>query len=73
MGNAAVYSGKECVTGVGIGIYLRESLQSPRWQIPKVAQPQVPPSKKSETYYVRFCVCPHTTGPENRREVEGVW
>jgi len=25
----------------------------------KVAQPQVPPSKKSETYYVHFCVCPH--------------
>ena len=28
------------MTGVGIGIYLRVSLQSPRWQIPKVAQPQ---------------------------------
>jgi len=26
--------------GVGMAIYLRESLQSPKWLIPKVAQPQ---------------------------------
>jgi len=52
---------------VGMAVYLRESLQSPKWLIPKVAQPQVPPSKKSETYYVRFCVSSHNeTG--NRRE-----
>jgi hypothetical protein len=31
----------------------------------KVAQPQVAPTKKkSEMYYVCFCVCSHTTGPE---------
>jgi hypothetical protein len=51
---------KQCVN-----YYLtRESLKGPRWLIPKVAQPQVPLSEKSETYYVHFCVCPHTTGPE---------
>jgi hypothetical protein len=64
MGAAAVYDGKECGMGVRTTIYLREQLQSPRWLMLKVAQPQVPPLKKSETYYVRFCVCPHTTGPE---------
>jgi hypothetical protein len=42
-------------------------LQSPRWLIPKVAQPQVPLSKKSETDEVRFCVCPHTTRLEIKR------
>jgi hypothetical protein len=58
---------------VGMAIYLRESLQSPKWLILKVAQPQVPPSKKSETYYVRFCVCPHTTrlGTEEKRRESG--
>ena len=57
--------------GVGILISLRESLKSPKWLIPKVAQPQVPPSKKSEMYYVRFCVCPHTTGPETEKRQKG--
>ena len=36
-------------------------LQSPRWLIPKVALPQVPLSKKSETGKAHFRVCPHTT------------
>jgi hypothetical protein len=64
-------SGKECGNSVRTAIYLRERLQSPGWQIPKVAQPQVPLSKKSETYYVHFCVCPHTTGPETEKRQKG--
>ena len=65
--------GKQCISvvvvvvdRVGITLYLRESLKGPKWLIPKVAQPQVPPSKKSETYYVRFCVCPHTKRIKNQ-------
>jgi len=67
-----IVCGEECGIGMGITIYLRESLQSPKWLIPKVAQSQLPPSKKSEMYYVHFCVCPHTTRlktEENRRRV----
>ena len=59
-----MYSGGSVCTGVGIPIYLRESLKGPKWLIPEVAQPQVPPSEKTETHYVRFCVCPHTTKPK---------
>ena len=53
------------------------TLKSLRWLIPEVAQPQVPPLKKSEMYYVRFCVCPHTTRlepkTEQSRRVRGEW
>ena len=57
--------------GVGMAIYLWESLQSPKWLILKVAQPQVPPSKKSETYYVRFCVCVLTQQDWEQKRREG--
>jgi hypothetical protein len=57
---------------MGNPIYLWKSLKSPKWLIPEVAQPQVPLSKNSETYYVRFCVCPHTTKLETETEVKRV-
>jgi hypothetical protein len=61
-----VYHGSSVWKQVGISIYLRESLKGPKWLIPEVPQPQVPPSKKSETYYVRFCVCPHKENQKTR-------
>ena len=33
---------------MGKAIYLWKWLQSPRWLIPKVAQPQIPPSKSQK-------------------------
>jgi hypothetical protein len=46
-------------------------LQSLRWLLPQVAQPQVPVSKKSEMGKAHFRVCPHTTKletKENKKE-----
>jgi len=56
----AVYSGSSVCTGVGIPIYLRESLKGPKWLMPEVAQPQVPPSKKLRNILCAFlCVPSH--------------
>ena len=52
---------------MGIGIYLRESLQSPRWQIPKVAQPQVPPLKNQKRTMC-ISVCAHTQRDQRTEE-----
>jgi hypothetical protein len=35
-----------------------------------MAQRQVPPSKISETGKACFCVCPHTTRPEIKKETK---
>jgi hypothetical protein len=42
------------------------------WLIPKMAQPQVPLSKKSETHKVSFHVCPHTTRLEGKKNEKRV-
>ena len=48
-----------------ISIYLRESLKSPKWLIPEVAQPQVPPSKK-------LCALTQQNRRSKRNERSGV-
>jgi hypothetical protein len=56
----AVYSVVVVCVGLGIPIYLRESLKSPKWLIPEVAQPQVTPSKKIRNVLCAFlCVPSH--------------
>jgi hypothetical protein len=66
---------------VGISIYLRESLKSPKWLIPEVAQPQVPFKKIRNILCAFLCVPSHKANQKQEKNkarvmmviVEGVW
>jgi hypothetical protein len=58
---------------MGTTIYLWESLKSPRWLIPKVAQPQVPPSKKIRNVLCAFLCVPTHKETRDRGEQKGEW
>ena len=57
---------------VGKATYLWMWLQSPRWLIPKVAQPQIPPSKSQKRAKL-ISVCALTQQDWKAKKTKGEW